>query len=66
MIIPGRKRPAGTQTPYVTTVQKYQVMAKITKYQLVELTPPGPSNPEMRALIASPSVLKNIVARGLY
>jgi len=66
MIIPGRKRPAGTHTPYVTTVQKYQVIAKTKRCQLVELTPPVEVKPEMIDLIAAPSVFMNIVASGLY
>ena len=65
MIIPGKKRPAGTQTPYVTMVKKYQVIAKMNKCQLVELTPLGPSKPEMMVLIASPSVFMSIVPMGL-
>lgn len=33
MIIPGRKRPAGTKVPYVVIVKKYQIIKKNTMCQ---------------------------------
>jgi len=40
IIIPGKKRPAGTQTPYVVTVKKYQMQKKynISPIEIFRLT----------------------------
>jgi len=59
-IIPGKKRPLGTATPYVVIVQKYHKAPITTSYVLVRS---GSSS--TKCLINPPSVFQRIVAIGL-
>ena len=66
IMIPGKKRPAGTQTPYVVIVKRYQIMRYETIYCTGTLMPPGPSYALIIVLIAPTSSFANIVASGSY